>query len=166
VKIFGLIEINWARKKPKLSHETSVADVFLALQAMGHIAKQEHHQPRQIRTIPRNRLTDQIVFPEPNDPNDPWEVQRLTNLVRDVEKMFRQGWFSICVLDRAIDGFNLIQTPRSKEAYKKLAILHCVNFNEYVPGIFEQLPDLINCVLSEGRLPLQPVSDSLRITQE
>jgi len=166
VKLFGLIEINWAKKEPPLDKDTTVADVFQALQAMGRIAAPEPGQHRRVRTIGRARITDQIVFPEPNDHNDVWEVQRLTNLVQNVDKMFTRGWIDICELDKAVTEFKLCQPPRAKAAYEKLRLLHCVSFNKYLPGIFEQVPDLMTCVFSEGRLPAQPVSDSLRITQE
>lgn len=166
MKIFGLIEINWAKKNKPLDKDTSVADVFLALQEMGRIERPTGHTHRQIRTIARNRITDQIVFPEPRNPSDVWEVQRLANLVDDIDKMFSKGWIDICKIDRAVSDFGLCMTPRAGQALKKLHLLHCVDFNKYLPGIFEQVPDLITCVFSEGRLPAQPVSDSLRITQE
>lgn len=115
------------------------------------------HRPtsaKTIRTFRQKSVTDLIVFPEPVKLDCEWEAQKLVNLVRDVEKMFSEsGSINICKVREAINDFNIMQTPRSRAAYEKLSIVHCEKFSSLLPGIFEQLPDLLTCVFTGGVLP-------------
>lgn len=107
-----------------------------------------------VRTFRQKSITDLIVFPEPVKLDCEWEAQKLVNLVRDVEKMFTSdGYIDICKVREAIRDFDIMQSPRSREAYEKLSIVHCEKFSSLLPGIFEQLPDLLTCVFTGGVLP-------------
>lgn len=118
-----------------------------------------------IRTIPRSRVVDSIVFPAPIS-DDVWDQQSLLNAVSRIEKMFAQDYFDICDIDRIIKDFKLDQAQfgYAGVAYKKLRSLHCVHYNTMLPGIAEQIPELITTVFSEGRLPVN--KDALRIAEK
>nr|DAF93506.1 MAG TPA: hypothetical protein [Myoviridae sp. ctshb19] len=111
-----------------------------------------------IRTFRKPKITDMIIFPEPDDLSDVWQAQALTNLVAKIEKSFNYyGWVDICTVDEAVRQFNIPQNRRSKLAYEKLHTLHCVHFNKYLPGIMEQVPDLYTCIFTGGVFPKEPM---------
>lgn len=115
------------------------------------------HQPtagKTIRTFRQQSITDLIIFPEPVRLDCEWEAQKLVNLVKDVDRMFTsEQHIDICKVRQAIKDFSITQTPRSQAAYDKLSIVHCEKFSSLLPGIFEQLPDLLTCVFTGGVLP-------------
>lgn len=119
-----------------------------------------------IRTVPRMNIMSKIIFPEPTDPNDLWSCQQLAKLIMDVEKMFSRGYIDICVIRTAISDLKLTMTPESNAAFERLQTVHCVHFSDLLPGIFEQIPDQLTCVFTEGRYPEKRVPESHRLTQE
>lgn len=124
------------------------------MEKMLSIPHQSKPTGRTIRTFRQKSITDLIVFPEPVKLDCEWEAQKLVNLVRDVEKMFSDDrHINICKVREAIKDFKIMQTPRSVAAYEKLGVVHCEKFDTLLPGIFEQLPDLLTCVFTGGVLP-------------
>jgi hypothetical protein len=122
--------------------------------AMAHISQQSSRQEApSIRVFRKQKITDLIVFPEPENMDDVWQMQALTNLVAKVDTMFNKGWIDICEIDSAITRFKISQNARSRDAYNKLRVLHCVDFTKYLPGIMEEVPDLLTCVFTGGVLP-------------
>lgn len=152
MKVLG---IKLWEKKPQQHDQFSPEQMEALAQMFGMMGQQQPNvgRPgvREIKTMKRFRITDQIIFPEPLNTDDVWSVQQLTNLVDKVEKMFTQSWIDICEIDKAIRDFKLSMTGPSKAAYNKLHTLHCVNFDKYLPGIYEQIPGLLTCVFTEGR---------------
>lgn len=55
--------------------------------------------------------------------------------------MFRQGWLSICTIDKVAALLNI--HPGRTAAYRKLSALHCVHFNEMPPEVREAVPKWI-----------------------
>jgi hypothetical protein len=132
------------------SNERPARDAMEKMVAIPHLPA----QGRNIRTFRQKSITDLIVFPEPKNLDNVWEAQRLVNLVNDVEKMFdRDQHIDICKIRSAVEEFNIAQTPRSVDAFEKLRIVHCEKFSNLLPGIYEQLPDLLTCVFTGGVLP-------------
>jgi hypothetical protein len=151
MKVLGLTL--W-KKKPEQQSTFTAEQMDALSQLFGAMKAQSvpgRPGVREIKTMKRHRITDQIIFPEPLNTDDVWSVQQLTNLVDKVEKMFTQGWIDICEVDSAVRNFKLRLTGPSKQAYEKLRILHCVHFDKYLPGIYDQIPSLMTCVFTEGR---------------
>lgn len=61
-----------------------------------------------------------------------------------LDKMFNQGYFSICTLDGILKMTN--QIP-DKMCYDILHTIHCVHFNEMDPTLARGLPMLIGATL-------------------
>lgn len=122
---------------------------------MSQQAQQAQQEAPSIRVFRKQKITDLIVFPEPENMDDVWQMQALTNLVAKVDTMFNKGWIDICEIDSAITRFQISHNARSRDAYNKLRVLHCVDFNKYLPGIMEEVPDLLTCVFTGGVLPKQ-----------
>lgn len=100
----------------------------------------------------KNPVFDQIIFPEPEDPDDPWQQQALANLVNQVNKMYTDGWFSVCVPREAIKRFNIPQNYKSQLAMEKLRVLHCVHFDKMLPELYDQIPGLLTCIFTGGEI--------------
>lgn len=130
------------------------------MEKMLSVPYQPKSSGRIIRTFRQKAITDLIVFPEPVRLDCEWEAQKLANLVRDVERMFTSdGHIDICKVREAIRDFDILQSPRSKAAYEKLSVVHCEKFSSLLPGIFEQLPDLLTCVFTGGVLPKENLAE-------
>jgi hypothetical protein len=129
-------------------HTPSASTAMAAISQRGP----QQEEP-SIRVFRKPKITDMIVFPEPENMDDVWQMQMLTNLVRKVDKMFIDGYIDICEIDSAIRKFKISHNARSAAAYEKLRVLHCVKFPDYLPGIMAEVPDLLTCVFSGGVLP-------------
>uniref|UniRef100_A0AB39CDF0 Uncharacterized protein n=1 Tax=Pseudomonas phage HRDY3 TaxID=3236930 RepID=A0AB39CDF0_9VIRU len=105
-----------------------------------------------LKTFRRTSPMEQIVFPEPPDPDDVWQQQALLNLLNKVQTMFDRGWISICEIDAIVTKFNIPQNGAAKAARRKLAELHCVDSDKMVPGLWEQIPGLMTCVFTGGAI--------------
>lgn len=58
-----------------------------------------------------------------------------------VRKLFDQGHFSICELDKIID---IVGARQGGEAYKLLRALHCVDYAKMQPELRAKVPELVN----------------------
>lgn len=57
-----------------------------------------------------------------------------------LNKMMKDGYFSICVIDNIVKMGNILPNRR---AYDILHTLHCVHFKDMPTELYEQLPTLI-----------------------
>lgn len=68
-----------------------------------------------------------------------------------VNRLFTETYFSVCTLDRILDA---VDVSRSSQAYKLLATLHCVHFNQMSEELRQRLPLLV-------REAMTPVTSTL-----
>jgi hypothetical protein len=84
--------------------------------------------------------------------NDPWEQlfinKKKQGFVEDYSKS--KPHFSVCWLRDLVDHFKIKETKETKESFDKLRMIHCTDL-KYVPReIFDQIPGLVNHILSGG----------------
>jgi len=103
-----------------------------------------------LKTYRKKSPVEEIVFPEPENPDSPWQQQALANLVRKTHEMFEKGWFSVCIPSDAVEQFNVAQNGAARMAYEKLRVLHCVHFDQMNPKLYAQIPALMTCMFTGG----------------
>lgn len=69
-----------------------------------------------------------------------------------LNKMFSQGYFSICTLDTIL---KMTYTIPDKTCYDILHTIHCVQYNELAPELRRGLPALIGAVLKMDGLTFE-----------
>lgn len=69
-------------------------------------------------------------------------------------KMVSQSYFSICSIDKIVE---MLGVKPDREAYAILSALHCVDYNQMPPELFQELPNLI------ARIVQSPSFDASRI---
>jgi hypothetical protein len=79
-----------------------------------------------------------------------------------VEKMFKDGYISICSADKVLA---LLQIVPDKPAYNILSTLHCVNFRDMPQPLQERIPELLKQVFGgiEVRAPQIIVEQKKRL---
>lgn len=65
-----------------------------------------------------------------------------------LDKMFKDGYFSISTIDRIAD---MLSVHVKGETYSMLHTLHCVHYKDMDPYLLEQLPMLIMKVFGSSR---------------
>jgi len=105
-----------------------------------------------LKTYRKKSPLDEIVFPEPENPDDPWQQQALANLLGSVQKMYQSGHFDVCIMTEAIDRSSIPQNGAARLAREKLRLLHCVDFDKMVPGLYDKIPGLMSCVFNGGEI--------------
>lgn len=66
-----------------------------------------------------------------------------------VTHLFTKEYFSICQLDSVMDA--LSKGSKNHPSYKLLRSLHCVHYSDMPKELIEQLPTLVNEVLTDNR---------------
>ena len=64
------------------------------------------------------------------------EIAALTAL----NDMMAKGWFDICVINKVAD---LIDVNPSGDAYRILAVLHCIHYDKMPADLRDSIPDLV-----------------------
>ncbi|WP_338924443.1 hypothetical protein V0M98_33040 (plasmid) [Pseudomonas silesiensis] len=112
---------------------------------------------KRILTIKRAHHPVQgIIFPAA-DKGDIWKISAQSKLINDVEKMYEVGWVDVCPIRDAISAFGLKTTPSTMKALDQLHEIHCVNFNNLHPEVYESIPRYLTHIFTEGRIAIQAV---------
>jgi hypothetical protein len=116
---------------------------------------------RRYLTIRKARsIAQQVIYPDQREENI-WHDHAMAKLIKSVEKMFNGGsFFDVCIVNEAVKDFDLQSTPSVAQAIKHLNLIHCTNFNEMSPEVFEAIPRYLTHIFSEGRIPLEATARS------
>lgn len=112
-----------------------------------------------LKTYRKKSPAADIVFPEPENPDDPWQQQALANLVHKTHKMFEQGWFDVCIPRDGAEQFKVPRNGAASMAYEKLRILHCVRYEAMNPALYAQIPALMTCMFTGGDIAPENIWD-------
>lgn len=59
--------------------------------------------------------------------------------------MFQKGWLNICTIDKCLEISGLL---RGGDDYRLLGALHCINFKDMPPELFQRIPNMLKVVFS------------------
>lgn len=62
-----------------------------------------------------------------------------------LNKLFKQGHFSICVVRELAELFNVLPNP---EAMRLLQPLHCINYADMPAELYTKLPEIVQTALA------------------
>ena len=106
--------------------------------------------------LPSNLVTgtewfNRLVFPSSGG-LDKYELLKYQkSIIEFIDWIERYKSFSICRLDSILSASDLEVNDVTRDDYKALSNLHCIKFKNMPPDILEEIPLMINNVLSEGR---------------
>lgn len=69
-------------------------------------------------------------------------------------KLVNKSFFDICTIDKIVE---MLGVKPEREAYSILSALHCVDYNQMPPALFQELPNLI------ARIVQSPTFEASRI---
>lgn len=106
--------------------------------------------------LPSNQVTStewfhRLVFPSSEELDKYELLEYQKSIIEFIDWIERYKSFSICRLDSILSASDLKVNDATRDDYKVLSNLHCIKFKNIPPDILEEIPLLINNVLSEGR---------------
>ena len=112
--------------------------------------------PSKVQVMNRRlpNMVETIVFPTPNNMDDPWERLRLQKLVSEIAKWWEPHHQCVysCDVSSAIREFGLVTTPETKDSLDKIYLLSGVKFNQLEKELYASIPHLVTHIFSEGQI--------------
>lgn len=106
--------------------------------------------------LPSNLVTgtewfNRLVFPS-SEGLDKYELLKYQkSIIGFIDWIEQYKSFTVCGLDSILSASGLKVNDVTRDDYKALSNLHCIKFKNIPPDILEEIPMMINNVLSEGR---------------
>lgn len=106
--------------------------------------------------LPSNQVTNtewfnRLVFPSSEGLDKYQLLEYQKSIIDFIDWVGQYKSFSICRLDSILSASGLEVNDVTRDDYKALSNLHCIKFKNIPPDILEEIPLMINNVLSEGR---------------